>query len=509
MHQARCCGTPRNLTWVLQAMLLLPGCAPVGTLPAPPAPTHVELRTAQSESSGVRQVALQQQLPEPSFVTPPLTPPQTTHPLPVSFDTVLRLTQDQNGQINLAREKIRQASAETELAEKNWLPNLYTGVTYYRHEGGIQNFDGTFIHSSYGSLFGGMEVGGRLDLRDLAFQKIDAERRLWQQKGELSKLTSENLLDAGGTYIDLLSARTSEAIHRALLNELVGLLGTAQRIAKVEPANRVEVSRVETEIHFQRQQLRKTQEQAKAAAAKLVYLLGVGPEVELVPVEYVMAPLPLVDAGVAVQEMLALAMTDGPGVRETQRILALLEEARQKGQGAGRYVPTFEMRMAEGVFGAGPGSRSTWDNRWDLGLQARWNLGEYLMAREKQRIAQSQMSQLHLSYQDLKAKLAAGVQEAYEAVRSAQDQMLEAQAMIEHARETLKWSRYRLTELELQKRAAPSEVLLALQAQAGAQLAYLAAVRDFNRAQVRLLVLIGTLPAGCTPGNYGPVNAPR
>jgi outer membrane protein TolC len=507
MHQVRCGSVPRILTWGLLAALAVSGCAPVTTLPQPFADSRVETRTFQFGANGVRQVAHQQQLPDPAFVTPPLCPPQAKRPLLVSFDTVLRLTQDQNGQINLAREKIRQASAEKELAEKNWLPNLYTGLIYFRHEGGIQNENGTLTHSSFGALFGGLEAGGRLDLRDLAFQKIDAERRLWQQKGELSKLTSENLLDAGGTYIDLLAARTSEEIHRALLVELDGLLGTVQKLAKVEPASRVEVSRIETEIHSQRQQLRKTQEQAKAAAARLAYLLGVGPEVELVPVEPIMAPLPLADVGAPVQELLAHAMTDGPGVRETQRILAILEEARQKGQGAGRYAPTFEMRMAEGVFGAGPGSRSTWDNRWDLGLQARWNLGEFLTAREKQRIAQSQSSQLHISFQDLKAKLAAGVQEAYEAVRSAQDQMREAQAMIENARETLRWSRYRLTEVELQKRAAPSEVMLALQSQAGAQLAYLGAVREFDRAQLRLLVLAGTLPACSIPCD-SPVNAP-
>ena len=78
------------------------------------------------------------------------------------------------------------------------------GTAYYRwHEGGIQDFDGQFIHSSYGSLFAGLEMRGKLDLRETAYQRIDAERKVWQQKGELSKLTSETLLDAAGTYVDL------------------------------------------------------------------------------------------------------------------------------------------------------------------------------------------------------------------------------------------------------------------------------------------------------------------
>jgi outer membrane protein TolC len=271
----------------------------------------------------------------------------------------------------------------------------------------------------------------------------------------------------------------------------------------------VEVSRIAAEISAQRQQRRKSREQSEAAAAKLAYLLGVDPDAELQPLEQVMAPVHLVDALASTEEFVARALSTGPGVHETQRILAILEEARQKGQGAGNYLPTLEMRMVEGVFGAGPGSRSTWDNRWDLGLQMRWNLTEHLTAKERQRVAQSQMSQLHLSYQELRAKLIAGVKEAHEAIQSAQDQMREAREMIDHARGTVKWSRYRCTELELQKRASPSEVLQALRTQAGAQLAYLGAVRDFNRAQVRLLVLMGSTPPGCSAAAYNTSGSPH
>src|SRR6516225_8176870 len=142
-----------------------------------------------------------------------------------------------------------------------------------------------------------------------------------------------------------------------------------------------------------------------------------------------MMPLTLIDEATPVQEMLARALSAGPGIRETQRILTLLEEARQKGQGPGRYLPAFEMRMLEGTIGAGPGSRSNWDNRWDLGLQMRWNLTEYLTAMERQHIAQSQMNQLNISYKDLKDKLSAGVREAHEAILSCRDQLRDAQEM--------------------------------------------------------------------------------
>ena len=73
--------------------------------------------------------------------------------LPISIDTVLRLAEDQNAQVGVARERVSEAYAEKDVAAYAWLPKLYAGIAYYRHEGGIQNEDGTLQHSSFSSLF--------------------------------------------------------------------------------------------------------------------------------------------------------------------------------------------------------------------------------------------------------------------------------------------------------------------------------------------------------------------
>src|SRR4029077_11330532 len=131
---------------------------------------------------------------------------------------------------------------------------------YYRHEGGIQNEDGTLTESSFGSLFAGTEIHGRFDLREAVFQKVDAERKVWQQRGELSKLSSETLLDASNTYVDLLAARSAEAIARASIAKLQYWLGRGVDLAKIEPGSEVEVGRVRTELVAQQQLLRKLEE---------------------------------------------------------------------------------------------------------------------------------------------------------------------------------------------------------------------------------------------------------
>src|SRR5438270_13608435 len=102
-------------------------------------------------------------------------------------------------------------------------------------------------------MFAGGELSSRLDLRDIAFQQVNARRQVWQQKGQLSRVTSETLLDAGNTYIDWLTARHGEAIARDMVADLTDLVGYARDRVKGEPGAEGEVSRIEAELDAQRQ----------------------------------------------------------------------------------------------------------------------------------------------------------------------------------------------------------------------------------------------------------------
>jgi outer membrane protein TolC len=409
--------------------------------------------------------------------------------LPISLDTVLRLAQDQNNQVNLAREKLQEAFANRDVVNKRWLPDVYVGSAYWRHEGGIQNQDGTLTNSSFGGAFAGTEIYARLDVRDLAFQKIDAERKIWQQKGELSKFTSENLLDAATTYVDLLTARSGEAVAVTLQKHLEELLERAQKLAKIDPGAEVEVERIQSELASQQQILRKTREGAVAAGARLLYLLGLEPCSELTLLDPQLAPLNLIDASVPCCELVTQAWAAGPGIQEMEGLLNLIHESSERARGVCQLLPVVEMCMDEGAFGAGPNDTMEWVNRWDMIVRARWNLTELATARDRKRVMQSKIQQAHWSYQDLRSKLAAGVEVSREASLSGLDQVRFGQTQIEHARKAYERSNYRLIN-NIQGRS-PSEVLLAIRSLGGAQLNYLNAVRDYDKAQLRLLILLG------------------
>jgi outer membrane protein TolC len=376
------------------------------------------------------------------------------------------------------------------LTSKNWIPNLYVGTAYYRHEGGIANEDGTITRSSFSTLFGGLEVTSKLDFRELTFQRIVAERSFWQDRAELSQVTSETLLDASSTYVDMLAARTGELIARDIQADLQSLLTRTEALAQNEPAARVVVARVRTFQTGLKQGMIHSQEDFARAAAKLTYLLGLDPCSTLVPVDEQLIPLELVDASAPCCDLVAQVLANGPGVHEMERILAVAHEAVEKSNGPGRFLPVFETGLWEGGFGTGPGDQQTWDNRLDLGVQFRWNLTDLLNRCDRQRILHAKVAQAHFANDDLRGKLAAGVQEARDCILFGRSRMSEGKDYVDKAREVNKLTREKMMQMVAQS-GVHDEVLLSLQSILSAQMSYLSAVRDYDKAQLRLLVLLG------------------
>ncbi len=332
-----------------------------------------------------------------------------TKEIAINLDTVFRLAEEQNLQVALARSRVWEACAERSLASNTWLPSFHVGTTYQRHEGGIANEDGTLTHSSFSTLFAGLELNGRLDLREAVYQKVNSERQLWQHKGELRRITTETLLDASSTYIDLLAAKTGEAIAVGMQMRVQSLLERAENLAKTEPGARVEVARIKAQLKARELLISELRQGAARGSTKLAYLLGLDPCSTLVPVDERLVPLELVNADSPVCDLVAQALAAGPGIHEMEGLLALIHDSIERSKGPGRLFPILEMHMAEGGFGTGPGARQDWDNRWDFGVAARWNLMEHLTRCDRERVIQAKTEQAHLAYQDLRAKLTAGI----------------------------------------------------------------------------------------------------
>src|SRR5262249_37045246 len=139
------------------------------------------------------------------------------------------------------------------------------------------------------------------------------------------------------------------------------------------------------------------------------------------------------------------ALASGPGIRELEGLLGLVQSSLDRAKGPGMLLPIVELCLAEGGFGAGPGDDMRWDNRFDARVQVRWKLTEFCKARDQQRIAESKLQQLYLTHQDLRQKLTLGVHEARSAIVAGDQQIRFGAEQVRHAneayRESDKWMR--------------------------------------------------------------------
>jgi outer membrane protein TolC len=410
--------------------------------------------------------------------------------LPISLEAVMRLAEEQNPNVTLAREKVCQAFAEQDVAAQKWLPDLYVGTAYYRHEGGIQLPEGPLFHASDGAVFGGTEINARFDVQAYAFLKLDAARKTIQRKGELRRISYENLLDAANTYVDYLAALSGVAISQQLDRDVEQLLTRARKLSEVQKGQGLDVQilQLEAERTTQAQTIAKLRQSADAAAAKLAYLLGLDPAACLQPVDGELVPLNLVGADMPCAALVEQALHNGPGVHELEALLALIQEGIAKAGSKLQYAPVVQMQMAEGIFGAGAGSSTSFDNRWDLALQVRWNLTDLLTAEAKKRVAASQISQVRLTYQELRARLTLGVREARETILSGAEQLRLSDEQIQQARRGRELTQTRLDQL---LGGTFSDVLSAARSLAQAQGNRVSLLRDYDKAQLRLLLLLG------------------
>ena len=224
---------------------------------------------------------------------------------------------------------------------------------------------------------------------------------------------------------------------------------------------------IETSVNGQQQYIVRTQQQIGAVAAKLTYLMGMNGGV-LTPAE-TLEPINRVDTSVAVEVLVRQAQENGPGVHELQGLIASIQQSVAEATRARRCC----CRTGESA---------------DLRPIA--NGSESIAAGP---VVAGEYSAL---------KLRAGVEDAFSAVVSGSEQIALASKAIDHAKET-----YRIMDLRESEESPDARmrnktydgVLNTIRQLSQAYSNYLTAVSDYNKAQVRLLILLGTYAANCPP----------
>lgn len=507
----------RVVRWLAGASaLILPACASVK--PDPPSRTPLPTRLADRSRiaptiSGVIPASGQVNAddvnkPNPatsSSVLPPVPPAALQgKPLPITLPTALSLTNAAPLDIQIASEGVRAASAAFSRARVLWLPNIDTGVDYYRQDGKIQQVAGQVFTTSKSSLLIGAGPTAVVPVSDALYAPLAARQVVRAQQATRQAARNDTTLSVAEAYFTVQQARGEVAGAIDTLRRADELVKLTEKVApSLVPT--LEVNRAKVEVAKQRQAVETAYERWQVASAELTRLLRLEPGTLVEPTEEPSLVVELLAPDAPIDELIPIALTHRPELAAHQALIqAALARVRQ--EKARPFIPTVALRgmssqfpgLAGGYFGGGvDGNLTNFGGRYSFDLQAIWevqNLGFGNRAIIREREAERRQAFLRLlRTHDI---VIAEVTQAQARLSRSSRRLKAAEEGVANAVESAEKNLRGLVpgkrvgdQLTLVVR--PQEAVAAVAALDQAYRDYYAAVGDNNRAQFQLYRALG------------------
>ncbi len=476
---------------------------------APAAVQAVPPRSGHSEATAAPAT------PPPSSVEPLATPRQ---PYAIDLPTALRLADAQNTEISLAQERIEEALAQLEQADLLLVPTLSAGASYHKHDGRIQETDGTVLEASRSSGYAGLGAGAlgagpilvpgvrlQTDLADAIFLPLVGRQTVRAREAQSRAVRNSVLLEVVVAYEELLRAYGARAIARESLENAADLAHLTEQYARTGEGLQSDAERAAVEQAVREQQGERASEEAAVRSAQLVELLRLDPLVQLEPIDPAIAPLHLVPGDRPLAELIATALENRPEL-EQNRALVQAACGRLRQAKYGPLLPTLVLNYSVGEFGGGPATTiGNSSDRSDLDAMAYWDiknlgLGDRALTRERR----SQYRQAQTAETAALDRIASEVTQANAQVASRRKRVDLAEAAVTRALNSVRLNRARIYE----KQGLPIEALQSIESLASSRQEYLDAVIDYNQAQFRLYTALGQ-PALDTAPTTPVITVPR
>jgi outer membrane protein TolC len=445
-----------------------------------------------------------------------LPPPPSGRPLTINLPTALQLANANAVDIAAATERVGVAAAQLEQARALWLPTVTVGGDYNRHDGRIQNADGTLIDvGRNGLMFGagtGIGSAGVLSVTDAIFSPLVARQTVRARQADAQAAANDTLVAVSDAYFNVQQARGELAGAEDATRRTADLVRRINALAAglVPP---MEATRAEAELARREQAGLLAQERWRTASAELLRVLRLDPASQVEPIEPPQLRVNLVDLGRPVDDLIVLGLTNRPELASRQaQVQATIAALRQ--EKVRPLVPSVLIRgwstpvtgtLAIGAFGGGKnGQLDNFGYRGDIDVQLLWqfdNLGFGNHGRVHQREAENRLAIIELFR--IQDRVAAEVTTYYAQADLAAKRVEIAERGVRLSLDSAEKNvlglsqTHRVGEL-VQLILRPQEAVAAVQALAQAYVDYYGAVADANRAQFRLYRAIGQ-PAQCVP----------
>jgi outer membrane protein TolC len=460
---------------------------------------------------------------------PATEPEEGQQSLPINLATALRLSDARPIVIAAAQASVQVAIARLDQAKVMWLPNLYMGGSYYRHDGGNQGVSGTFYNNSKNQLMIGAGPVIEIATTDAIFTPLAARQALLSRNLDLQSARNDALLNVAEAYFRVQQARGRLAGYQDIVDKGQQLNKTVYALAEglVSPD---EVNRVRTTLASLEQSLAIARGDWGVSSADLTRVLRLDPTAIVMPNEPPHLQITLISTEEPPGELIPIALTGRPELASQQALVRVtLVRMRQERMRPllpsilvlGDAVPTAPGGYLMGGFFQSNvnGQSSSTSARNDVSVELLWALnnmgfGNRALVRERQ----AEQQQALVEFYRIQDTVAAEVVRAHAELVSAAVRVKQSEAGVQQAQISYAGNVKGLSEttrfadiLVLVNR--PQEVVAALQQLGQAYDNYFTSVNDYNRAQFRLYRALG-YPANIlayqrSPGEIQPVNTNR
>jgi outer membrane protein TolC len=433
---------------------------------------------------------------------------------PIDLAAALQLAGVQNPEILLARERIIEAAALRQLAAAQFLPSINAGTNLNHHNGTLQQSNGNMLKVNRDSLYlglGASAVGaGTVNIPGIVwsgnvsttiYQSLVSRQVVRQREFASQATQNEVLLRVAQTYLELLRAEGRRAIAAKNKAEALEVARITANFAAKGQGRQADADRAATELEQRNNDLLQAEADTLTASARLCQLLGLNPSERLHPVDGWVVPHPIVPEPIPVPELITIALTQRPELRERQAAIraALLELQNAK---VLPFSPNVILGYSAGGFGGGSDLATegtpmqprftNLKDRQDFDVVVFWSLRNLGVGNAAMiRLAQSNVRQNEFRNVEVLDRVRAEVVLAYARthVRYAQ---IETNERAVQASSKAYEQDYERTK---NGQGLPIEVLDSLRLLSRSRYSYLDAIIDYNRAHFDLYVALGQPPA--------------
>ena len=416
--------------------------------------------------------------------------------MPIDLPTALKLAGANNLQIRYTKERLRQAEAQWDGAKGLWLPTLFWGTGYRKHDGRIQSVHGEIHEVSRNAGFVGLSptniMGGgpisTIDVTNAIYEPLAARQMVRARHFEVAKIMNDTLLKVAIAYGQLVKAKVQHEITQQDLENANELVSLTEEFAKVGQGLESDAARARDEQALRQRKVIEAAGIEKSKSVRLSYLLHLDPTVTLFATEEEPIPIELVSREESLRDLVERAQLIRPENEQQQAILAAAD-VRMRQESVRPFIPRMLADFSAGGFGGGQGSHfGDFSGRTDLTVNAVWelrNFGFGNRALQRQRTAQHRQEEISATL--IRDTIAAEVTDAYVRLQGRYRSISVAKNNVEESLQSFNLNMTRIRGGE----GLPIEALQAIQSVAKARSAYLDAVVVYNKTQFELLRALG------------------